>query len=91
MVELIDQFDVGTQLKLEEILLVGTQDYTCVGRPTVEKACVYATVEEISQTEKVLIFKKRRRKDSQKHQGHRQWVTVLKIDKIEHHLDEQAV
>ncbi len=48
MIELIDHYDVGTQLKLEDVLLVGTQDYTCVGRPTVDKACVYATIEEIS-------------------------------------------
>ena len=52
---------------------------------------MYATVEETSQTEKVLIFKKRRRKDSQRHRGHRQWVTVLKIDKIEHILEEEQI
>ena len=46
------------------MLLIGTKEYTAVGRPLVEKAKVYATIEEISQTEKVLIFKKRRRKDS---------------------------
>ena len=44
--------------------MVGTKDYTCIGRPNVKAAKVLATVEETSQTEKVLIFKKRRRKDS---------------------------
>jgi hypothetical protein len=39
----------------------------------------------------VWIFKKRRRKDSQRHRGHRQWVTVLKIDRIEHDVDEESV
>jgi large subunit ribosomal protein L21 len=90
MVELLD-IDVGTQLELEDILMVGTQDYTCIGRPAVKKARVFATIEETSQTEKTLIFKKRRRKDSQRHQGHRQWVTLLRIDKIVHELDEAAV
>ena len=90
MVELLD-IDVGTQLELEDVLMVGTQDYTCIGRPAVKKARVLATIEETSQTEKSLIFKKRRRKDSQRHQGHRQWVTVLRIDKIVHELDETAV
>lgn len=42
-------------------------------------------------TEKTLIFKKRRRKDSQRHMGYRQWVTYLKIDKIIHDIDEQAI
>lgn len=50
-----------------------------------------ATVEELSQTEKTLIFKKRRRKDSQRHRGHRQWVTVLKIDRIVHEIDENNI
>ena len=84
-------YDVGTQLELEDVLLVGTQDYTCVGRPTVTSAKVFATVEETSQTEKVLIFKKRRRKNSQRHQGHRQWVTVLRVDKIVHELEESQI
>jgi len=83
MCELLD-LEVGAQVEFEDVLLVGTKDYTCVGRPTVTRARVLATVEETSQTEKSLIFKKRRRKDSQRNQGHRQWVTVLKIDKIVH-------
>jgi large subunit ribosomal protein L21 len=84
-------YEVGTQLELEDVLMVGTPDYTCIGRPTVNKARVFATVEETSQTEKVLIFKKRRRKDSQRNQGHRQWVTVLRVDKIVHEIDETQI
>lgn len=84
-------FEVGQQLELDEVLLVGTQDYTTVGRPVVQRAKVLATVEENSQTEKTLIFKMRRRKDSQRHRGHRQWVTILRIDKINHDIDESAV
>ena len=84
-------YDVGTQIELEEVLMVGTPDYTCVGRPTVINARVVVTVEETSQTEKTLIFKKRRRKDSQRHMGHRHWVTVLKIDRIVHDMDETVV
>ena len=64
-------FEMGQQIKIEEVLLLGTKDYTTIGRPRVHKAEVYATVEEHSQTEKALVFKKRRRKDSQRHQGHR--------------------
>lgn len=91
MSELLEDFEVGTQIELEDVLLVGTKDYTCVGRPNVKQARVFATVEETSQTEKVLIFKKRRRKDSQRNRGYRHWVTMLRIDKIVHELDESAV
>lgn len=90
MCELLD-LEVGSQVEFEDVLLVGTKDYTCVGRPTVTRARVLATIEETSQTEKTLIFKKRRRKDSQRSQGHRQWVTVLKIDKIVHDIQESEI
>lgn len=91
MCELLDEFEVGQQIELEEVLMIGTKDYTCVGRPVVERARVLATVEEQSQTEKALIFKKRRRKDSQRHMGYRHWVTVLKIDRIVHEIEESSV
>ena len=45
MVEKLE-YDVGQQIEFEEVLLVGTKDYTCVGRPTVTKAKILATVEE---------------------------------------------
>ena len=64
MSELLEDYEVGTQIELEDVLMVGTKDYTSIGRPNVKSAKVLATVEETSQTEKVLIFKKRRRKDS---------------------------
>lgn len=54
-------FEVGAQVEFDDVLLLGTADYTAVGRPNVEKASVLATVEEISLSEKVLIFKKKRR------------------------------
>lgn len=94
MVEKLDEDDgvqVGQQIELQDVMLVGTKDYTCIGRPRVTQARVLATVEETSMTEKALIFKKRRRKDSQRHMGYRQWVTYLKIDKIIHEIDEQAI
>lgn len=47
MCEQLD-FEVGSQIELEEVLLIGTKDYTCVGRPSVSKARVFATVEETS-------------------------------------------
>lgn len=87
MVEQIGQ-PVGTQLCIDDVLMVGTNDYTAIGRPLVSKARVYATVEEISQTAKVLWFKMKRRKGYQRSGGHRQVINVLRVDRIEHQADE---
>lgn len=53
MVEKLEEFQVGQQISLDEVLLVGTKEYTAVGRPNVENARVLATIEELTQTEKV--------------------------------------
>ena len=47
MVEKLE-YEVGTQVEFNEVLLVGTKDYTAVGRPVVETAKILATVEEQS-------------------------------------------
>jgi large subunit ribosomal protein L21 len=41
-------FEIGQQIELEEVLMIGTTDYTTIGRPFVEKAKVLATLEETS-------------------------------------------
>ena len=64
-------FEIGDQICINDVLMIGTVDYTAIGRPTVQNSRVYATVEEFAQCEKALIFKKRRRKGYQKTQGHR--------------------
>ena len=79
-------FEIGTQVCFDDVLMIGTTDYTAIGRPKIGNARVYATVEELSQTEKVIIFKKRRRKGYQKNAGHRQLINILRIDRIEHDL-----
>jgi hypothetical protein len=73
---------------LDQVLLVGTEHYTSIGRPIVGSCKVYASLEEKSLSEKVIIFKKRRRKGYQKNANHRQNIVVLKIDKIVHDLPE---
>ena len=77
-------YDVGTQFVVDRVLLVGTPWYTLLGRPVVGKAKVYLSVEEQTKSEKLLVFKKKRRKGYQKSLGHRQLMTVLRVDKIEH-------
>ena len=82
-------FSVGQQICIDDVLMVGTKDYTAIGRPQVTRAKVYATVEEQNQTEKVIYFKLSRRSNYQRNGGHRQTVNVLRIDSIEHEVTEE--
>jgi large subunit ribosomal protein L21 len=75
--------DVGAQIVLDQVLLVGDGENVRVGQPTVAGATVNATVLAHGRGEKVQIFKMRRRKHYQKHQGHRQGFTELKIEGID--------
>ena len=74
--------DVGASVILDQVLMVGEGDSVRLGQPTVAGATVTATVVAQGRGEKVKIFKMRRRKHYQKHQGHRQNFTELKIEAI---------
>ena len=67
---------------LDQVLMVGEGESVRLGQPTVAGATVKATVVAHGRGEKVKIFKMRRRKHYQKHQGHRQNYTELKIEAI---------
>jgi large subunit ribosomal protein L21 len=73
---------VGAEVVLDQVLLVGEGESVRLGQPVVAGAAVKATVVAHGRGEKVRIFKMRRRKHYQKHQGHRQNYTELKIDSI---------
>ena len=74
--------EVGQQVTLSEVLAVSDGDVVKVGAPFVEGAAVVATVVAHGRHDKVTIFKMRRRKHYQKHQGHRQNFTELRIESI---------
>jgi large subunit ribosomal protein L21 len=74
--------DVGAAVAFEEVLLVGNGDSVKVGAPLISGAKVKATVVSHGRGDKVKIFKMRRRKHFQKHQGHRQNYTEVRIDEI---------
>ncbi|PRP73548.1 hypothetical protein PROFUN_02557 [Planoprotostelium fungivorum] len=80
--------DIGTNIRLEKVLLIGTKDTTVIGTPVVENAYVEATVEEHSLAEKVIVFKKKRRKNYQRTNGFRQQVTALRIGHVVINLSE---
>ncbi|MCK6407308.1 MAG: 50S ribosomal protein L21 [Rhodocyclaceae bacterium] len=74
--------DVGAELTLDQVLMVGEGESVKIGAPLVSGATVKATVLAQGRHDKVKIFKMRRRKHYQKHQGHRQNYTELRIDAI---------
>ena len=74
--------DVGAEITLDQILMVGEGESVKIGAPLVAGASVKATVLAQGRHDKVKIFKMRRRKHYQKHQGHRQNYTELRIDAI---------
>jgi large subunit ribosomal protein L21 len=76
------QAEIGTKLEFDEVLLVGG-DEVKVGTPLVEGAKVRAEVIEQGKEDKIVVFKKKRRKNYQKTQGHRQAYTAIKITAIE--------
>lgn len=84
----LEGYDINQQVIFDGVLLVGTKEYTLVGRPFVKSAKVYATVEEQTETDKLVVFKKRRRKTYQKTMHYRHLVTVLRVDKVEVEIDD---
>jgi len=71
----------GESVELEA-LVVATGDGVRVGSPAVEGAKVTGTVVEHGRGSKVIVFKKKRRKQYKRTQGHRQNYTAVKIDSI---------
>jgi large subunit ribosomal protein L21 len=74
--------EVGAEVTLDQVLMVGEGESVKVGAPLVAGASVKCTVVSHGRHDKVKIFKMRRRKHYQKHQGHRQNYTELRIDSI---------
>ena len=74
--------DVGQDIVLEDVLAVVNGEDAKFGTPLVDGAKVTAKVLSHGRHDKVRIFKMRRRKHYQKHQGHRQNYTELQIETI---------
>ena len=74
--------DVGSEITIDQVFMVGDGDAVKIGTPVVAGASVKATVVSHGRHDKIKIFKMRRRKHYQKHQGHRQNYTELRIEAI---------
>jgi large subunit ribosomal protein L21 len=74
--------EVGSKVELGDVLLVENEGNIQVGSPLIAKAKVQATVLEHDRAKKILVFKKKRKKQYRRTQGHRQDYTAVRIDNI---------
>jgi large subunit ribosomal protein L21 len=74
--------DVGTEVAIKEVLLIGGDGANTIGRPTVANASVVARIVQQPRGGKIIVFKKKRRKNYRRKHGHRQELTVLRIEQI---------
>jgi len=72
----------GSQISLDKVLLIDNNGKVSVGEPLVEGASIVAKVISHVKGDKVLVFKKKRRKSYQVLNGHRQYFTELEIEEI---------
>ena len=72
----------GAVITFTDVLAVGGEGHLTLGAPVVAGASVTATVIAQDRLDKVIIFKKRRRQNSRRKNGHRQHVTVLRVGDI---------
>jgi large subunit ribosomal protein L21 len=77
------QAEAGDEVTLDRVLMVGKGEDVSVGRPMLDGAKVACEVLEHGRDKKIIVFKKKRRKDYRKKQGHRQDFTALKVKSIE--------
>jgi large subunit ribosomal protein L21 len=75
--------DVGSEVSLSEVLAIGGNGVPQIGTPLVAEAAVSARIVQQPRGTKVIVFKKKRRKNYRRKRGHRQELTVLKIEAIQ--------
>lgn len=83
--------EAGSKLTFEKVLLIDNDGKVTVGNPVIKDAAVSATVIEHVKGDKVLVFKKKRRKGYRKLNGHRQFMTRIEITGIEEKAARPAV
>lgn len=74
--------EVGSKKTLSEVLAIGGNGELKVGTPWLEGAKVETEILEQGRGDKIIVFKRKKRKGYRKKQGHRQAYTLLKINKI---------
>lgn len=74
--------EAGQKIEFDKVMLIDDQGKVNVGTPVIDGAKVTATILEHLRGDKVIVFKKKRRKGYQKANGHRQYLTQIQIEDI---------
>jgi large subunit ribosomal protein L21 len=74
--------EVGAKVELGDVLLIENDGKLQVGSPLVANAKIQATVVEKDRFKKILVFRKKRKKQFRRTKGHRQDYTAVRIDNI---------
>lgn len=74
----------GDNFTFNKILCVSNNSENTIGNPLIKGASIQAKILDQIRGEKIIVFKKRKRKNSQSTHGHRQFLTVVKIESIKH-------
>jgi large subunit ribosomal protein L21 len=74
--------DPGAQIELGEVLMVGDGAEVATGTPLIQGASVAAELIEHRRADKIIVFKKKRRHNYRRKNGHRQHQTILRITEI---------
>jgi large subunit ribosomal protein L21 len=72
----------GETIDFDEVLLASDGDNVSIGEPLVEGASVKAEVVRHGKADKIIVFKRKRRKKYRRKQGHRQKFTEIRIDEV---------
>ena len=75
-------FEPGESITFEDVLLASDGAEVQVGAPRVDGAKVKAEILRHGRDKKIIVFKRKRRKNSRRKQGHRQGFTELRVDEI---------
>ena len=81
-IEKLDNLKANSKIEFKEVLAYGDDKIAEIGAPNIDGAKVEANLVKNGKNRTILIFKKRRRKNSRRKNGHRQQYSLIKISKI---------
>lgn len=74
--------NIGDVVTLDQVLMISEDEKVDVGSPMLEGSQVIGEIIDQAKGKKIIVFKKHRRKNYRRKNGHRQWITHLKITEI---------
>ena len=75
--------EVGGEIALGDVLLIGNDDGVKIGRPVLDGASIKGTITAQGRHPKIRVFKMKRRKNYKRLKGHRQGYTEIQVDSID--------